>query len=300
MVCGKTVLLAGVAPTVSGCQCLIGSLGRRRGDARTYTAPVTDMTKAPVEAKPAEAIRPPRMINLVVAAVGAQVFFSIVRAVSMFGYSDQLRRWLVDSNNKAKKPTRPYGPAQITHDLHQLRVSGLIQGAVVAAALLLLAFLLRRQATATMSRWALLIVMVMTLGPFAVIPVHGLPVLPQVAAVLSGVACIAAIVLLFLPESRGYFKAISAARAEAAGRGAAPSRGLGSLFAPRPGAARKPPPPSGLRSTAASRANARLAKGSGTAAGARAKARADEAAIARGAALARSRAKASKSRRTER
>jgi hypothetical protein len=150
-----------------------------------------------------------------------------------------------------------------------------------------------------MSRWALLIVMVMTLGPFAVLPGRGLPVVPQVAGVLSGVACIAAIVLLFLPESRAYFKAISALRAAATGRAAAPSRGLGSLFAPRPAAARKPPPSSGLRSSAASRANARVTKG-GTAAGARAKIRSDEAAVARGAALARSRAKASKSRRTER
>ncbi len=260
---------------------------------------MTDMTKASTEAKPAELPRPPRTINLVIAAVCAQVAFSILRAVSMFGYSDQLRRWLIDNNKKAKKPENPYTPSQIADDLHRLRVSGLLQGAVLAAALLLLAFLLRRQGTATMSRWALIIVMVLTGGPFGLVPVHGIPAVPQAAAVLSGIACVAALVLLFLPDSRAYFKALTAARMAARGVTPGPARGLGALFAPRPAAARKPPPPSGLRSSAASRAAARTAAKPGPA-GSRAKVRSDEAAIARGAALARSRAKASKSRRTER
>jgi hypothetical protein len=260
---------------------------------------MTDMTKASAEAKPAEPPRPPRTIDLVVAAVCAQVAFSMLRAISMFGYSDQLRRLLIDTNNKAKKPKSPYGASQIADDLHQLRVSGLVQASVVAVALLLLAFLLRRQATATMSRWALLIVMVMTLSPFMILPGKGLPVVPQVAGVLSGVASIIAIVILFLPDSRAYFKALTAARMAARGLTPTPARGLGALFAPRPAAARKPPPASGLRSSAASRAAARTAAKPGPA-GSRAKVRSDEAAVARGAALARSRAKASKSRRTER
>jgi hypothetical protein len=262
---------------------------------------MTDMTKASAEAKPAELPRPPRAVNLAVAAVCAQVALSIARAASLFGYSDQLRQWLIDNNHDAKKPKNPYGPAQVADDLHQLRVGGLFQGAVLAAALLLLAFLLRRPGTATMSRWALIIVMVLTGAPFALIPVHGLPAVSQAAAILSGLACVAAIVLLFLPESRAYFGAITAARMAARGitPSQTPSRGLGALFAPRPAAARKPPPPSGLRSTAASRAAARTAGKPGPA-GSRAKVRSDEAAVARGAALARSRAKASKSRRTER
>jgi hypothetical protein len=291
------VLRAAVESTVSGGPGPIrppAATGRRR----TYTAPVTDLTKAPAEKKPTETPRPPRTINLVVAAVCAQIVFSITRIASMFGYTGELGRLLVDQNNKAKKPVRPYGPSQIADDLHRLRVNSVVQGAVVAAALLVLAFLLRRPGTATMSRWGLLIVMLVTFAPFAVLPGHGLPVVTQVAGVLSGVASIVAIVALFLPGSRAYFKALAAARMAAAGRTAAPARGLGALFGGGAAGARKPPPPSGVRSSAASRANGRLNQGG--AAAVRAKTRSDEAAIARGAALARSRAKASKSRRTER
>lgn len=255
------------------------------------------MTKASAEAKPAEPPKPPRTINLAIAAVCAEVVFLLIRAVSMLGFSDQLRSLLVDSNNKAKKPTVPYGPSQIADDLHKLRLNTVIQGAVVAVALLLLAFSLRRTSTASVTRWGLIVVMVLTGGPFALLPAHGLPIVPQVALVLSGVCSLAAIVALFLPDSRAYFKAISDARRVASGREPAPARGLGALFQPRPPAQRKPMPASGVRSSAASRANAKMAAKSP--AGTRAKTRADEAAVARGAALARSRAKSSKSRRTE-
>jgi hypothetical protein len=256
------------------------------------------MTKAPADDKPPEVPRPPRTINLVIAAVCAQVAFTVVRIASMFGSTAQWDRLLVHENNKAKKPVHPYGPAQIADDLHRLRVTNVVQGAVIAAALLVLALLLRRAGTATMSRWALVVVMLVTFAPFSVVPAHGLPVVTQVAGVLSGAAAIVAIVALFLPESRAYFKALAAVRLAASGRTAPPTRGLGALFGPRPAGVRKPTPPSGIRSSAASRANARLNQGG--AAAVRAKTRSDEAAIARGAALARSRAKASKSRRTER
>ncbi len=259
---------------------------------------MTDLTKAPAEKKPPEAPKPPRTIDLVIAAVCAQVVFTIVRIASMFGSTAQWDRLLVRDNNKLKKPTHPYGPTQIADDLHRLRVNNLVQGIVISVALLLLAFLLRRAGTATMSRWGLIVVMLVTFSPFAVVPAHGLPAVTQVAGVLSGVSSIVAIVALFLPGSRGYFKALAAARLAASGRTAAPARGLGALFGGGAATARKPPPPSGVRSTAASRANARLNQGG--AAAVRAKTRADEAAVARGAALARSRAKASKSRRTER
>jgi hypothetical protein len=256
------------------------------------------MTKAADAAQPAERPVPPRTINLAIAAVCVQVVFLAIHTASMFGYTDQLRQLLQDSNAKAKKPVNPYGPTQIAHDLHQIRVNGVWQGVIVAGALLLLAFSLRRTSTAGVTRWALIVVMVMTGGPLAVNPVHGLPIVPQLASVLAGVASIVAIVSLFLPESRKYFKAVSAARAAATGRQPRAARGLGSIFAPRPPVQRKPPPASGLRSSAASRAQAKVSD-SARASGSRSKARAHEAAISHGAELARSRAKASKSRRTE-
>jgi hypothetical protein len=253
------------------------------------------MTKAADAEQPAERPVPPRTINLAIAAVCAQVVFLAIHTASMFGYTDQLGQLLRDSNAKAKKPIKNYDATQVAHDLHQIRVNGVWQGIIVAGALLLLAFSLRRMSTAGVTRWALIVVMVMTGGPLAVNPVHGLPIVPQVASMLAGVASIVAIVLLFLPESRKYFKAVAAVRAAATGR---QPRARGSLFAPRPRAERKPPPASGLRSSAASRAQAKVSNASGTS-GSRSKARAHEAAIAHGAELARSRAKASKSRRTE-
>lgn len=254
------------------------------------------MTKATDAEQAAARPVPPRTINLAIAAVCVQVAFLVVHLVSMFGYTDQLSQLLRDGNAKLKKPKSPYGPSQIADDLHQIRINGVWQGVIVAAALLLLAFSLRRVNTAGVTRWALIVVMVMTGGPLAVNPVRGLPVVPQVASVLAGLASLVAIVCLFLPESRGYFKAIAAFRMAAAGR--EPRAPRGSLFAPRPSAQRQPPPGTGLRSSAASRAQAKVAN-PGASSGSRSKTRAQEAAVAHGAELARTRAKASKSRRTE-
>jgi hypothetical protein len=254
-----------------------------------------EMTKANDAEQPAERPVPPRTINLAIAAVCLQVAFMAVHLVSMFGYTDQLSELLRESNQKAKKPVANYGATQIADDLHRVRVNGLWQGLVVAGALLLLAFSLRRVSTASVTRWALIVVMVMTGGPLAVNPVRGLPIVPQVASVLAGVASIVAIALLFVPESRKYFKACIAARTATTGR--AP-RARGSLFGPRPAGQRKPPPASGPRSSAASRSQAKVANPGGSS-GSRSKVRAQDAAIAHGAELARSRAKASKSRRTE-
>jgi hypothetical protein len=107
---------------------------------------------------------------------------------------------------------------------------------------------------------------------------------------IAGFASVAVIVLLFRPDATQFFAARSPRPAAAAGRPA----GLGGLFRPGPPRERKPAPTTGVRSTAASRAEARLDKV------AKAKSRNDAEAIARGAELARSRAKAAKSRRSER
>jgi hypothetical protein len=121
----------------------------------------------------------------------------------------------------------------------------------------------------------------------------GGPAVSRIVTTLAAAAAVAGLVLVFLPESRRYFDQVSPRPKAGEGR-----PGLGSLFRPRPPVQRKPPPASGLRSSAASRAQAKVANAAGSS-GSRSKARAHEAAIARGAELARSRAKASKSRRTE-
>jgi hypothetical protein len=248
------------------------------------------------DGKPAP-VRVPRTINLVVAAIAAQVVFTLVRAISMFGYTGELQRLLIKSNNDAKPADRkvPYGPAQIADDLHRVRVNGLWTAIVVSAALILLAYTLRRTGTANVSRWALIAVMLLTGGPFSIVPAKGLPVVPQVSMVLAGIASIVAIALLFLPESREYFRAIAAQRRGAvpnapagAGVGARPSlRTL--LFPPKRSPGGTTPSQQPRPSAADLRAEARVAKS---------KQRSDAEAVARGADLARSRAKASKSRRT--
>jgi hypothetical protein len=253
---------------------------------------VTDLTKSSDEPTPPEAPTLPRTVKLVIVAVCAEVFFSLIRAVSMFGYTGQLKRLLVDTNKDAKHPKNPYTTTDIANDLHSVRVNGLWQGIIVAVALLLLAYSLRKTATASVTRWALLIVMIMTGGPFTVIPAKGLPVVPQVALVLAGLASITAIVLLFMPDSRAYFKAQAAARSGASvAAGMPPRPGLGSLFRTRGMATTRPQPA----------ATKRAAKTSppGQSRTTKAKVRNDAEAIARGAELARRRAKASKSRRTE-
>ncbi|MDT4934205.1 MAG: hypothetical protein QOK11_2097 [Pseudonocardiales bacterium] len=254
----------------------------------------------------------PRTISLAIAAVVAQVVFMAIRTVGIFGYTDQLGRLLVKSNHDAKTPKSPYGPAQVARDLHAWRISGVWQALIVSIALLLLAYSLRKAGTASMTRWALLIVIVMTGGPFSVVPAKGWPVVPQVALVLSGLASIAVIVLLFLPDSRRYFREAAAARKGAMAAAAQPARPglLNALFRPRPrpapGAKAGAKAGGGRPSGADLRKQVRMTKDNTaqdtsqpTSKAPKAKGRSDADAIARGAELARSRAKASKSRRTE-
>jgi hypothetical protein len=276
--------------------------------ARRATAPaLPSRTKEPAPSVPI-----PLSIQLATMAVVADIVFTLVRGVSIRGYTGELTRWLIDSNNKAtgKNKKTPYTAADIAHDLSQLRNGILIQGVVVCLALAILAVSLRRARGAGGARWALLIIIVLTSGPLAVVPIAGFPAVPQIAGVLMGVASIASIILVLVPQSTRYFRATKAAtRPEGApvrpglgalfgGRGAAGGAGAGrgSLFGPRPAA----------KSAAASRGSSAPASGTSSADDdnlarpkAKAKVRAETDSIAKGAELARTRAKASKSRRTE-
>jgi hypothetical protein len=238
----------------------------------------------------------PRSIDLAVIAVFAEALFTVLRAVALRGYTSQLSQWLIDTNNKAtgKNHKADYGPSKVAHDLAQLRSGALTQGLIIAAALVLLAFALRRTRAASGARWALLAVIVLTSGPLAVMPVHGWPALPKVAGVLMGVASIAAIVLVLVPQSMNYFRRCRAASRPA---GAPPRPGLAGLFAPRPAPPRGDvPAPS--RRTARPGVGAQTAEdGNPARAKAKAKVRVDAEAVAKGADLARARAKARKPRR---
>lgn len=252
-----------------------------------------ELTKKPAAGGPSARPVPPKVpipftVHLASIAVVVQIVATLVRALALRGYTSQLSDWLREMNGKAKKPVKDYTPDKVAHDLDQLRSGALIQGLVLAVALAILAVSLRRTRGASGARWALLIILVLTSGPLAVIPVSGWPVLPQAAGVLMGVASIAVIVLILLPQSMAYFRACREATRPA---GAAPSPGLAALFRPRPPATgtQRPSSPQAANADRQAQPVRRASK---------AKVRADTESIAKGAELARARAKASKSRRT--
>jgi len=245
----------------------------------------------------------PRTVNLAIGAVLLQVFFVLLRAAAFFGFTDQLQRLLVKSNNdlkvtdKNRKDPHTYvvHSHQVLHDLHSWRQNTLLNGVVIAAALVFLALSLRRVSMATITRWALVVVMFLTGGPLDLLQLStNLPGPLKLLYALSAASALAAIVLLFLPESRAYFHAVSDLRRQQyANRygprpAAAPRPSLRTLFAPR----------MSPQSDAGQQAQP-TAPDKPTASGAKSKSRAEAEAIERGARMARERAKASKSRRTE-
>jgi len=271
--------------------------------ARTYTAPVSDTTKSTVEAKPTERPTPPRTINLAIAAVGAQVVLSLIRSVLLWAYTGNLKQSVIDAN-KAKSAKDQQNLCGSTHAkgcldvAHQVQVSLIeltVGSLLITVAILMCARKIRQGVRSGRTLFIVVSVVGSFIGfagsPLTVLALgEGGPVPLLVFSGLAGLASLAVIVLLYLPESTKFFPQTE--------RRSGSARGLGGLFAPRPRAQRKPLPASGLRSSAASRAAPRASAKGGVGA-VRAKGRADEAAVARGAALARSRAKASKSRRTE-
>lgn len=254
---------------------------------------MSDTTKSTVEAKPGEPATPPRTIKLAIAAICVQLSFALMYAVSEWPLGAELRRSLIDTNKGKKTPTplcgnRPgKGCLDAAKSVRALQIETTLGTVLVAIAIALFVRRIRRGIRSGRTGYTAISLISVVVGfagsPLSIMAVtYSGPVLLRAFSVLAGAAALAAIVALFLPESTRFLPK--------------PVRGRGGgLFAPRP---RKPLPPTGLRSSAASRA-ADPAATKGSASGARAKDRTDEAAIARGAALARSRAKASKSRRTE-
>lgn len=262
--------------------------------------------RAPRE--PSVQIKPPLVINIVTAAVVTTVAASVVRALLLLGYTTKLQQYVTDLNNKAKKPDKHFN---VAHAVHAVRDGALVQAAVYGVALLLLAYALRRSRTASGTRWAMLVIFVLTGLPFYIIPTKGLPAAVQLAGVVVGAAAIVAILLTFIsPQSQRYFRDCRDANRPAASAG--PARpGLGGLFGPkRPrgeasggglfgggrtatarGGRAAPPPRGGPAAPGADRSSRPAPKS-------KAKVRSDSEAVAKGAELARSRAKASKSRRT--
>lgn len=256
------------------------------------------MTKPGAATRPGRAPRPDvprvpttRTIDLAAVAGGLLALALWVRGLGLLGNDSGLQKYAIHLNAKADKPDKNFDPADYVHGL---RLSAFVTAAILTVIVLLLVVAMRRTRSASASRWGVLIFLILLGIPYSIIPTWGLPLVAQTAGVVSGIASILMIVLVFLPPSLRYFRECRDALTPPELRGQ-PRPGLGSLFKPRPpaGAAGA----AGTRATATRPAATRPAKTS--ASKAKAKVRSDADAIAKGAELARTRAKSSKTRRSE-
>lgn len=246
-----------------------------------------NITKAP---SGAGAPTPPTTIRLAAGALVLSGVAALAAAVSLLGARSWLKENLAASNAKAKPPI-PTTAATLHSDVNRLIQGQLIANAVLLGALILLAMSVWRGRH--WSRWAVLILFVLgsftgTLaGVFSLISAFTSgPVLFHAASFVAAAALVSALILVNIAPSAAYLALSRPAR----GPGGAGRPGLRDLFAPRGAASAKTPPARPAVPRSAS--NPSSAKQ-------RAKVRADEAAVAKGAELARTRAKASKSRRTD-
>ncbi len=232
----------------------------------------------------------PRSIDAVVYLLGVQIVMGFVYATVIRGLTSQITDfvWAKATKKDGSHYSRSSAAdrAEIAKIVHNQQSGPVITAIVFGIAFALLAWSLRRYRSAGVARWALIVVMVFNGGPLAVVPISGYPGLLNGLRIVTGLVWLAVLVLLFVPDSRAYFKACRAATMP---DGVPPTRpGLGSLFGGR--FAPQPPSTPSTALPAAARPNAPRQK---------AKTRSDEAAIAKGAELARNRAKASKSRRSD-
>jgi cytochrome c oxidase subunit IV len=241
-------------------------------------------------------VKPTRSIDLLCGGMLLTGLAMLVQGLTTLGSSAAFSKIIHDNIVKSNKNKVPKDIAsQVTSQLHNFRLSTIIQGLLFLAILTLMAYMVRRPRTASGARWATVIVIVLTRAPFSVIPQKGLPPAYEAVTVFLGVVSLATLVLLFVPASAAYFRA---ARASITPAGAAPRPGgFGSLFGPRR------PPVRAAAGTATSSPAPATGAGDGPGAvakppsRAKAKVRADAEAVARGADLARTRAKANKTRR---
>ena len=244
----------------------------------------------------------PRSVDLATVAVGAQLLFALVYAGLSWGFTDQFRQLIIDNNNKAHpvkalcETSHVSGCLDVTKSIHAFRLT-VTQSSVLIGVLVVLLTVMFRRGSGT-GRWIFIVLCVVggQLG-FAGTPLQvlvatsNLPKAMGVAGTLSALAAIVAIVMLVVPTSAAWFRAMKmAANPGAAQRPA----GLGSLFAPR-----RPPATPAPRATGRAAANTRGTAANPARAKSKARVRADADAVAKGAELARSRAKANKSRRTD-
>ncbi|SDI78281.1 hypothetical protein SAMN05444157_0136 [Frankineae bacterium MT45] len=189
-------------------------------------------SKAPDPATP-DPKATPNTIKYAFWALVASGVFLVIGALLRFGFTSELTKQLIDANNKAKTPKSPYGPAEVAHDLHTVRVVGLIEQSLFAVLFVVLGLQLMKGKG--WARWIIVVLAILTRLPFYVVAFGGNgSVLIRANSVLTGATFIAALALIFIPvPSRRFFAAHRPVRDP----NQAPTVGLGSLFAPRKPAA---------------------------------------------------------------
>ncbi|SOD71560.1 hypothetical protein SAMN05892883_1065 [Jatrophihabitans sp. GAS493] len=159
----------------------------------------------------------------------ASGIFLVIGALLRFGFTAEITKQLIDANNRAKTPKSPYGPAEIAHDLHTVRVTGIIQQTMFAVLFVVLGLQLMKGKG--WARWIIIVLAVLTQIPLYVVSIagHG-SVLIRAASFITGATFIVALALIFIPiPSRRFFAANRPVRDP----NQAPAVGLSSLFAPR-------------------------------------------------------------------
>ena len=233
----------------------------------------------------------PRTLVIASAAIVGQIGFSVVNALQMLLMGGSLRSEILRENRTAKKPRVLCSVHNVKDCLDVAKaarseqIATTIGTAVISIALVVLLLRIRRGVRVGRTIYVGVTILGQIVA-FAGTPLSLLyfasswPIALRIMIVLAGASSLVALFAVFQRPSNQYFDAVSPRPVMPAGRGG--------LFRPRTAAPPKSQQPSGPRSSAASRGEARVAKS---------KSRNDAESIARGAELARTRAKAAKSRR---
>lgn len=255
-------------------------------------------------------MKPPRTIDFASIALIVQALAMVGVALALRAEKSAYTSWLFKNGTSTvtkKKFTTSAStmqqlPGKVLDDLHtqvdNAMKSSLLTSILFAFILVVIVFALRRTRGASPARWAVVVLAVLQTVPLQMLSIaSNLPTGLKIAQFVVGLASTVSLVMLFVPQSRQYFRDVRAAVAEtlpprparSGGRGGLFGGGGGGLFGPRPAARSAEPRVVDAEPVASVDMTKRPDKR-----------RAEADAVAKGAALARSRAKAAaKSRRTE-
>ena len=210
-----------------------------------YASAMTDDTVVPNPEPIADAVVPkPARLRLLMPTVVLWCVLTMISSVVLYGERPFVRKALIDANANAKTPRTDYVGSVLDKDVSSVLKYGLIQAVLVSFILILVTVaVLRGRGWA---RWLLIglaTVLPILFGRLGVGIVFQLilgvissaPLLYKVPLVLAGLAALAVVILLFLPDVRGYFSAVRSAEGTLRGRAFPPIAGARSGASMRAG-----------------------------------------------------------------